>query len=140
MDLADRLAFAPYDTYTPAMTASTTNPVCNTRVGHYRRDGRRVTGWLRCKWSAIGGGESLGSGAYRFQLPVAASADYQVFDSLGRAVYQDAGTRQYIGSADMVTSTTVQIDLEGGTGCTSAAPVTPANGDFYFVAFDYEAA
>lgn len=129
-----------WTSYTPTITSTGTAPVMGGRTGRYQMIGKSVRGWARFKWTALGAGEGVGSGVYRFSLPVATSSQYGVFDTLGIAVAQDSGTRQYIGTTDWVTTTTVGIELEGGSQLAASGPFTPANNDFYMIHFDYEAA
>lgn len=129
----------PWTTYIPVLTATTTNPSGPSTKGAYIKVGRFVWGWLKVTWMGIGSGASAGAGVYFFSLPVATSINYAAYDSLGIAVYQDTGSRQYVGSADWQNSTHVSISLEGGVQVANSSPVAAANGDFYYCHFFYEA-
>lgn len=126
--------------YTPALTSTGSAPtmLAANRTGRYVERGKMIEGWLRGKWTALGAGEGVGTGTYRFSLPVAAAGTYGAFDVLGFAGYQDSGTRQYVGVATFISTTTVEIDLDGGAAAGAATPVVPANNDFYHVSFQYE--
>ena len=58
-----------FTTWTPTITAATTNPSeFSTQTGRYISSSKRVTGWGKCLY---GGSAAVGSGQWRFPLPVA---------------------------------------------------------------------
>ncbi len=131
------------DTYTPALTSNGTAPTMNSanRTGTYQHIGKRCRGDFKLKWSILGSGEGNGTGAYSISLPVATDGSYSVFDTIGMGCVQDAGTRQYLAQACWLDSTHVGLFCDSGVGQLGATnPVTPANGDFYSVHFDYRTA
>lgn len=71
--LADPSVFTAWSAYSPALTASTTNPTmgASTLVGRFKQIGKTVFFQLRL---TIGSGFAAGTGFYKFSLPVAANA------------------------------------------------------------------
>lgn len=62
--------------YTPALTATTTNPTLgtgSTAAGRYQRVGRSIWGQLNVKFGTSG--TAAGSGTYRLSLPVTARSN-----------------------------------------------------------------
>lgn len=58
-----------FTTWTPTITAATSNPSgFSTQTGRYISSSKRVTGWGKCLY---GGSAAVGSGQWRFPLPVA---------------------------------------------------------------------
>ena len=65
-------AFADaWTSYTPTLTASTTNPTNWTRTGHYMQVGKLVVARIAL---VAGGSMTAGSGTYRVALPVTAAS------------------------------------------------------------------
>lgn len=128
--------------YTPALTSTGTAPTMNAanRTGKYVRFGKRVSGWARFTFSALGAGEGLGTGTYRFSLPSTPASPSSAGATLGPASYEDAGTRRYVGVASYVSGSTAAIHVDGGSEVSATAPVVPANGDVWMLRFDYEEA
>lgn len=126
--------------YTPAFTSTGTAPTMNAgnRTGRYFVNGKRVTGWARCTFTALGAGEGAGTGNYRISLPLTASSPIANGDLLGAATVEDAGTRRYVGTATIATTTTARVVVDGGAELSATGPVAPANGDVYMIRFDYE--
>jgi len=131
---------AAWESYTPAWTASTTNPTLNNGAisGKYTQIQKLViaTGFL------IPGSTTLfGAGTYRISLPLAAPAAGGL---RGYATLLDAsaGYVGYHGTAFGQTTTTVEFRLGNALGLFSpTVPVNPfANADQLQFTFIYEAA
>jgi hypothetical protein len=81
--------------YTPTLTAVTTNPTGWTQTGQYTQYGKLVIAKFRL---AAGGSMTAGSGGYRIALPVQANSNYNgecgtvlLYDSsVGNAMYAQA--------------------------------------------------
>lgn len=127
MDRSDRLANAPWDTYTPTWTAATTNPALGngTLVGRYRRIGRTVL----CRIHLVAGSTTtFGSGALRFGLPLQAATTGANLPQGGAAKLLDEGVawyeaQAYVGSGDSyvqvqsasVSGTLIKLDFVTAT-------------------------
>ena len=62
-----------WTTYTPVLTAATSNPTLGTGsfvAGRYRKVGRNCQGWAKIKFGTSG--STFGTGAYRISLPIEA--------------------------------------------------------------------
>lgn len=126
-----------WTSYSPAWTAATTNPTIGNGsiVGSYIQAGKLVIGRIKI---TVGSTTTVGTGAYRFSIPVTASTSSD--DAIGSGVYNDASGTTYSVSLRLQTSTTFTA-VQGGTGgLTPSSPVVPANGDIYSFQFTYEAA
>ncbi len=68
------LGIGAWTTYTPALTATTTNPTLGTTgkiaTGRYFRIGKLIMAQFRIQFASIVGEINKGSGAYRISLPV----------------------------------------------------------------------
>lgn len=131
---------AAWESYTPVLTASTTNPTLGTgssTSGRYGRVNKLVYGQGQINFGTAG--VSAGSGFYFVSLPVTAQSSgkvigqFQFYDSSAFAVYigvliSDTTTRSlmYYNNPASVT--------------TNAAPFTWAANDFIRYTFQYEAA
>ena len=131
-----------WTSYTPTLTASTTNPTNWTQTGYYARVGKLV---IAKGTLTAGGAMTAGSGTYRIALPVNAQT------ALGNAVLEgstylyDNSTGNAYSIAVPYAANTAYIQLvygTGGTGGTVAhnAPWTWAASDSIQFAFSYEAA
>ena len=104
MDRSDRFDLAPWDTYTVAWTAATTNPVLNngTLTGRYRLIGRTVL----CRIHLVAGSSTtFGSGSFRFSLPLTAATTGTNLPQTGPANVLNEGVawyhaQAYVGSGD----------------------------------------
>ena len=131
-----------WTSYTPTLTASTTNPTNWTQTGYYCRVGKLV---IAKGTLTAGAAMTAGSGTYRIALPVNAQT------ALGNAVLEgstylyDNSTGNAYSIAVPYAANTAYIQLvygTGGTGGTVAhnAPWTWAASDSIQFAFSYEAA
>lgn len=132
-----------WPTYTPTLTAVTTNPTLGTGStvsGRYNQIGKLVV----AQTTIIFGSASVGagSGAYRVALPVAAQAAETI---LGTGMLYDSSAAQmkHI-TAIFISSTTAALYLGDAAAAvfevTHANPWTWAANDQIWVKFSYEAA
>ncbi len=131
---------AAYETWTPALTASTTNPTLGTgsgQSGRYGRVNKSVYGQGQVSFGTSG--VNPGSGFYYISIPVTAQASgvlcgtWQAYDSSAAAVY----------FGHLVLDTTSRALLyynNPASVITNAAPFTWAASDFIRVLLSYEAA
>lgn len=128
--------------YTPAWTATTTNPVINNGsiTGQWQQINKLVVGNI---WIVVGSTTNIGSGFYRFSVPLAINAN-QFFVGSVQILDNSAGYTAYIGAGLPVTSggTTIEFRTHGAGTFTNAVPVPGglANGDQIRIQFVYEAA
>lgn len=137
---------AAWDTYTPALTATTTNPTLGTSssaAGTYIQVGKSVTGTAEIVFGTSG--VVAGSGNYAISLPIAqigaASSAGRV---IGGGVYFDSSAASasawYNLTLIAVSSTTVRAVIQGSGILGAAIPVVPAANDQIRIFFDYQAA
>ena len=131
---------AAWETYTPALTASTTNPTLGTGSsvsGRYGQVNKIVCGQGQINFGTSGVG--AGSGFYFVSLPITAQSSgkvigqFQFYDSSAGAVY--VGT--------LISDTTTRSLMyynNPSSVATNSAPFTWAAGDFIRYTFQYEAA
>jgi hypothetical protein len=133
--------------YTPALTASTTNPSLGTggfpeTTGRYSQNGKIVTGYARVAAGTTS--VTAGSGTYRISLPVTCAMD-GVFDNrgvvVGSAYYSDssAPTVNYVATAFATDGGTYAIFRTVGGVISSTLPGLAAS-DFIGFNFTYTAA
>jgi hypothetical protein len=131
-------------TYTPVLTATTTNPTQGTggtAGGVYAQWGKYVVG--QAQWSFGSAGTAFGAGNYEFNLPVTPKAippNMTVSTTCYGWITSGGVVVTIIGR--MVTSPKVRL-VGAGTATTGATPTTPyvwANGAAIFLVFAYEAA
>lgn len=122
-----------WGTYTPALTASTTNPnlgSTGTASGLYFQLGKMVLFVAEFKFN--GSGVSVGSGTFAISLPVAADSSmssYLFFPGHVTSVDDSAATTQ-VGTAIWATSTTINMLRHGTTQFySSSVPQGWAAGD-----------
>lgn len=132
---------AASETYTPTWTASTTNPTLNNGIlsGRYFRINKMVFVQI---YLQIGSTTNVGSGQYRWALPVTAASPIASFLTIGAGRYYDSS---------LATATLANVIFNGGVTTyvslyyatnifSSTLPVVPATGDEYHLSFWYEAA
>ena len=136
--------FGAATTYTPSLTASTTNPTLGSggsflQDGSYYRLGFLVYGHALLRFGTSGA--SAGSGTYRISLPQTSTMTSG--QPIGQAWMQDenTGARQV---AIVVAANASYVELQinaasGYTGVTNAAPWTWAASDFINVSYFYTA-
>ena len=125
--------------WTPVWTGATTNPVINngTLTGRFQETRKWVTGTLRL---LIGSTTTFGTGAWEFDLPVAAAL---AFDHvIGTVHIEDSGTGFHTAVAIWNdTDNLVNIIDSGGAGKADVTtPITWATGDILTITFAYEVA
>lgn len=132
----------PALTYTPALTAVTTNPTLGAgsgAFGRYEEIGKRCVGDLSVKFGTSGA--AAGSGSYRVSLPLAARTptDFEGFYMGQGYVFDDSSSAVRGVFLTRVTSTTVQLTVtDGSNAVNNTVPWTWANNDLLLLHFDYE--
>lgn len=126
--------------YTPAWTASTTNPVIGNGsiTGYWQQINKLVVGQI---WIVTGSTTTYGTGFYRFSVPLAINANQFYVGNL-QILDNSAGFTAYIGAGLPVTSggTTIEFRTHAAGTFTPTVPITLANGDQIRIQFVYEAA
>lgn len=131
---------AAWETYTPALTASTTNPTLGTGSsvsGRYGQVNKIVCGQGQINFGSAG--VSAGSGYYYVSLPIAAQSTGKVIGQF--QFYDSSAFAVYIGT--LISDTTTRSFMyynNPSSVTTNAAPFTWAAGDFIRYTFQYEAA
>lgn len=126
--------------YTPAVTATTTDPVVGngTLTGQYIQIGSLV--WVKIVLVA-GTTTTFGSGFWRFSLPVTPEVD-EVLP--GNIIDSSSGARWSMVARIILASTTgdnMRMASAGDTGVNQAQPIAvPANGDRWILSGSYKAA
>lgn len=144
--LADDVAPDYITTFTPALTASTSNPTLGTASiaeCRYRMDGKHVVGDIIIKFGTSG--VAVGSGGYRVSLPVAAresAAGNYLGYARGYGFLFDDSAAAYRGvTLSRISTTTCEIlVVDGSAFVSNASPWTWAANDALILHFDYEAA
>ena len=130
---------AAWETWTPALTAQTTNPTLGTgssQTGRWARINKIVTGQGRIKFGTSG--TAAGSGYYLVSLPTAAQA--ATGGPCGTVYIFDGGVSVRVGVLIMTTTTTCTMRYDAGALVTNAAPwAWGANSEIHYQ-FIYEAA
>ncbi len=144
-----------FTSYTPTLTASTTNPTLGTgssATGYYKRLGHRVEGYASIQFGSAG--VAAGSGYYGLLLPVEPVNRTQVI-GIGYLVDNSDNARFLIASAAVSTplwaastkKAIIVVSNAAGSGFATganpvgaAAPWTWAENDQLLVNFSYEAA
>jgi len=129
-----------WTSYTPTLTASTTNPTNWTQTGYYMQVGKLVVAKFRL---AAGASMTAGSGTYRVALPVnAAYTAGTEFASGGVEMWDASANTIQIGIASPRNTAYLQITYPGTTTNTvgNAAPWTWAANDTITGTLTYEAA
>ena len=139
-------AFADaWTSYTPTLTASTTNPTNWTQTGYFMRAGKLVI----AKFVVLaGGGMTKGSGTYRVALPVNANTTMATMGSLyiGTVTLRDASTgNTYYAQAAVADTAYITLNYAatyggGATNVTDTAPWTWEASDTISATIVYEAA
>ncbi|TKJ24372.1 hypothetical protein [Blastococcus sp. CCUG 61487] len=137
--------YTAWQPFTPTLTSSGgSQPLMNAanRIGRYRRiDALTIECEMHFRWVSLGLGEGLGSGDYRFGLPVPAAAWYPAEFTLGVATYVDAGTAVHAGVANLdFSGSRSNVQIVVGPRVGASLPTIPANGDLYTASLTYQAA
>ena len=138
-------AFADaWTSYTPTLTASTTNPTNWTQTGYYMQAGKlvHVKGAL-----TAGASMTAGSGAYRIALPVNANTTLPDVKMSGSVWLYDSSTGNAASHYIVYGAAAGYVQLVGAGGAaggltvvSNSAPWTWAASDLIQFAFTYEAA
>lgn len=141
---ASAAASETYTAWTPALTASVTNPTLGSgsnAQGRYFQNGKHVVGYGSISFGSSG--VAAGSGGYQVSLPVTARTGVNndmnlmgtgyIYDSSASAVVPVIMVGGNTGIAVMRTTT-------AGAQVTNAVPFTWSTGDILIFHFDYEAA
>lgn len=133
---------AAYSDYTPALTASGSNPTMGSgasATGRYVQIGKLVHFYANVAFGSSGA--AAGSGDYRISLPVNAAAASNtivgsgwLFDAAG------VGVRTFVVEIGAAGYVHMRLDSSGTALISATSPMTPGNGDTYRVAGTYEAA
>lgn len=124
--------------YTPALTASSSNPTMGSgsvAVGRYVQDGETISGWARI---VFGTGMAAGSGTYRISLPVAPKTETvervvgSTFHWIGTGGSVPAGAAAIPASATYVALRAGGIHVDSGAGWVATGEIN--------ISFTYEAA
>lgn len=136
---------AAWVTYTPTLTASTTNPTLgtgSTATGRYSRDGRTVNAQVDIVFGSSG--VSIGSGTYRISLPFTAGATAQPVTGVAYVRDASASTQAMcwvtIGAGATFATLQYNSDTFTTSSVTNAAPWTFAASDEFHLSFTYETA
>ncbi len=137
---------AAWVSYTPALTATTTNPTLgtgSTTNGSYLQIGKDVTGSAEIVWGTAG--VAAGTGNYNISLPVAMVASAATAGRfIGQGVIFDssaaAAAQWYQISLISISSTTCRGVIQGFTVQSATSPVVPAASDQIRIQFSYQAA
>jgi hypothetical protein len=139
-------AITPWTTYTPVLTASTTNPVLGngSSTGRYVNIGATIMGEIRI--IAGTAGFSRGLGAYSISLPTAAV--FENFQPVGQVVVRDEGPGlNYFGTAIFTGGINDKIQLfmhsqtatfDEGIAVTDSLPFEFSANDKILIQFTYE--
>lgn len=128
-------------TYSPAVTATTTNPTM-TVAGSWSQVGKRILANVRITTVT-----ALGSGTYSVSLPAATDSSYATDDVLGTVKFRTNAGVYVMGMGMWGTTTTVSvlIPTPGGTNpnmgrWSNTAPAGQVAGDTWNFMFEYQAA
>lgn len=130
---------AAWETWTPVLTASVTNPTLGTgssQTGRWAQIQKIVTGQGKIKFGTAG--TANGSGTYFVSLPTAAQA--ATGGPCGTVFIFDGTVTTRVGVLIMSTTTTCSIRYDGGTLVTNLLPWTWGTDDEINYQFTYEAA
>lgn len=131
---------AAYETWTPALTASTTNPTLGTgssQTGRYGRVNKSVYGQGQVQFGTAG--VAAGSGIYYISIPVTAQAGGVLCGTW--QAYDSSATASYFGHLVLDTTSRALLYYNNPASIiTNAAPFTWAASDFIRILFSYEAA
>lgn len=140
------VAMGAWLTYTPALTASTSNPALGTtgtiQSGRYTRTGRTIVGRAQLKFGTVG--PTAGSGTYRVSLPVAPFVSGVVSPNVvagsGYMFDNSAASLLLVVPYISLGNQYIELTVEAGTTVTDAAPWVWAASDEITILFTYEAA
>ncbi len=131
---------APWESWTPTLTASTTNPTLgtgNSRTGKYGQVDTLVYGQGQINFGSSG--VAAGSGFYFVSLPITALTSGQVIGNF--QFYDSSSGNVYLGT--VISDTTTRGIMYYGapsTVVTNSTPFTWAANDFIRYTFQYEGA
>lgn len=133
---------AAYTSFTPAWTASTTNPVLGngTLTGKYTRTGKDVEARIVL---VMGSTTTFGAGSYRLSMPVAPHAENYTatFAAIGQtSMFDTSAAARIFRLACCIDATNIDLRDAANTGTNPTSPWTWAVGDALISTFAYEAA
>lgn len=131
---------AAWETWTPALTASVTNPTLGTgssQTGRYGRVNKIVTGYGKITFGTAG--TNNGSGFYSVTVPITAQAS-AVNVPIGTVYLFDGGLNVRVGVLVLGTTTTATIRFDAGALVGSVAPWAWGANSLIFYSFTYEGA
>lgn len=143
--VADPALFKAWSTYTPTITAATTNPTMGggtTRRAQYQALGRMVQGHI---YIQLGSGWAAGNGAYTVDLAPGLPVGTNFGRLNGTVKFYDSSTgARYRGILEAAAGDThgaILLDLGSTSGFTIIqdhnTPVTPASGDYWVADYWY---
>lgn len=124
-----------FTTYTPTLTAATTNPTNYTGSGEYARIGPQLV-WFSASIT-MDSGFTGGTGLWRVSLPFTGDLSNQVIAGMGR----DSGSSNEYAINGRTSSNliTALSPGDGGSRVSATVPFTWANGDFLWFTGVYKA-
>jgi hypothetical protein len=127
-----------WTSYTPTLTASTTNPTNWTQTGYYCQVGKLVHVKVRL---VAGASMTVGSGTYRFALPTTAALTLGTEIAGAFWLYDSSSGNAWLASGNLFGTYANLICAAGGTGTTvtNALPWVWAASDTITGSFTYEA-
>jgi len=136
-------SFGTWATYTPVLTASTTNPTLgsgSTAAGRYVQNGKVVTAVVFFNFG--GSGFAAGSGNLRVSLPVNATSITENFGMGSGAFIDVSASNGYILLPQVTATTFCTFRVQAGAygEFTAANPVALAQNDQLHLFFTYEVA
>lgn len=130
----------PWTAYTPAWTATTTNPVLGngTMTGDYIKAGKFVVFRIRL---TMGSTTTFGTGtSYSWSLPFTAVSS-STGDPVGGSTLWDSSASSYFPQhAFLINTTGVGIAYENGNRVSPSSPLAWGTGDKIYIQGAYEAA
>jgi hypothetical protein len=132
--------FGAWSSYTPVLTASSSNPTLgsgSSATGRYQRLGRRVTFEAQITFGTSG--TATGSGTYRVSVPATIDSAWWGH-TIGNAVLIDTGTPYPRSVSVGADGTYVEMYSEASAAVTHAVPFSWAASDIIRITGTYEAA
>jgi len=129
-----------WETWTPTLTASTTNPTLGTgssRTGRWGRINKIVTGYGKITFGTSG--TAAGSGFYQLSLPTTAQTSTPT-GPIGTFYIGDGGVNVRVGVLIATSTTVATMRYDAGTLVTNAAPWAWGANAVILYTFTYEAA
>ena len=136
-------SFGTWTTWTPTLTASTTNPTLGTgsiTAGRYVQNGKVVTAVAYIQFGSSGA--AAGTGSYRVSLPVNATAYTRSYGMGSGAFIDVSAANGYLLMPQVEATTYCTFRIQGGAygDFNATNPVAPSNNDQIHLFFTYEVA